>query len=352
MGEESMPTVSIDTFFACALVVSVALLATGFFAGSMQTRINSLQNLNENSYLQAVAEHIVTTYGTPTNWGSTGNAIPETFGLSQSGSSVPYELDIDKISRLSNQTAYSISYYDVSRAARLNNIALGISVSPFFSLTVEPTINETVGDSTTYTFRVSTNEQLSQTTILRCYVVTKAFVTNASGETSSNGVGYVNVTIPNVNSGPALLVVFAKASFDDRLTSYAVYSFGHLSGEPTPNNNFLVLSPLNYALNVNPKSPSTTIEEGYVFAYSYESNLTLTAENTYSIPKIVNNSPLVTVFYGANDGTDFVEWVSYPLLPNHFGADFTMSEANIFTYIVTIQGTLYKLTLNFGDVPK
>jgi hypothetical protein len=32
------------------------------------------------------------------------------------------------------------------------------------------------------------------------------------------------------------------------------------------------------------------------------------------------------------------------------GADFSRSEANVFTYTVTIRNTLYRLTLRFGDV--
>jgi len=97
-----MPTVSIDTFFACSLIVSVALLATASLVGTMQTKINSLQDLNKDDYLRTIAEHIVTSYGTPVDWGSS-SVVPSAFGLSDSDSSHLYELDIDKISRLNSQ---------------------------------------------------------------------------------------------------------------------------------------------------------------------------------------------------------------------------------------------------------
>jgi hypothetical protein len=346
-----MPSASIDTFFACALLVSVALLATGYFAGTMQTGLNDSQDANESKYLSAVAEQIVTSCGSPADWGSTGSLVPSIFGLGKSGAWMPYELDIDKISRLNDQNEYALSYYDVSKSARLNNIAFSLSISPFFSIDVELTNNETAGDATAYTFQISVSEPFGETS-LQCYAVAKGFVTNVSGETSSSGVGYVNVEIPNASNGPALLIVFARASFDDRATSWAVYSFAHLSDEPTPNNSFLNLSPLNYVLNVSPKFPDTTVEGSYFFSYSCQSNLTSISENTYAIPMLMDKSPFVMVLYGSNGAADFAEWGSYPQLPNHFGADFAESEENVFTYTVTIKETLYKLTLSFGDVPE
>jgi hypothetical protein len=240
-----MPTVSIDTFFACSLIVSVALLATASLVGTMQTRINSFQDLNKDDYLRTIAEHIVTSYGTPVDWGSS-NAVPTTFGLSDSDSPHLYALDIDKISRLNSQNSYSLSHIQVSNAARLNNIALGISLSQMLSITVMPSANATIGDATAYTFKISVSQASGPTSAsLHCYVVARDFLSDVSNTTSSAGIGYVSVQIPNSSSGPALLIVFARASFDDRITSYEAYSFAHLSQEPSPNHTFLGLSPLN-----------------------------------------------------------------------------------------------------------
>ena len=347
-----MPTVSIDTFFACSLIVSVALLATASLVGTMQTRINSLQDLNKDDYLRTIAEHIVTSYGTPVDWGSS-NAVPTTFGLSDSDSSHLYELDIDKISRLNSQNSYSLSHIQVSNAARLNNIALGISLSQMLSITVMPSAKTTVGDATAYTFKISVSQASGSTNAsLHCYVVTRDFLSDVSNTTSSGGIGYISVQIPNSSSGPALLIVFARASFDDRITSYEAYSFAHLSQEPSPNHTFLGLSPLNYTLNLNSNFSGIIIEQEYAFSYAYQSNLTSITTTTYAIPAFVDKSPIILAISGLNGTTAFIEWVSYPDIPLDFGSNFENSEENVFVYIVTVKETLYKLTLSFGDVVK
>ena len=50
-----MPSISIDTFFACALMVSVVVISTALSAGVLTTHINSLQNLNEDEYFRAIS---------------------------------------------------------------------------------------------------------------------------------------------------------------------------------------------------------------------------------------------------------------------------------------------------------
>jgi hypothetical protein len=335
-----MPAISIDTFFACSLVVSVALLATASLAGTMQAQINNLQDLNKDGYLRTI------------DWGSSG-AVPNSFGLSDSDSSYLYALDIDKISRLNNQNGYALSYFQVSQTARLNNIALGISISQMLSITSTLSANSSIGDETAYTFKISVSQASGPTSAaLQCYVVAKDFVSAVSNTTSSAGVGYITVQIPNASNGPALLIVFARASFDDRITSYEAYSFAHLSQEPSPNHTFLELSPLNYTLSLATNFPDITIEHGYAFSYAYQSNLTLTSTTTYAIPQFVDKSPTVLVISGLNGTTSFVESTAYPDIPLDFGADFENSEKNVFVYTVLVKGTLYKLTLSFGDVIK
>ena len=345
-----MPAISIDTFFACSLLVSVALLATASIAGTMQDRINSMQDLNKDAYLRNIAEHLVTSYGTPVDWGVAG-AVPNSFGLADSEASYLYALDIDKISRLNSQNSYSLSYAQASMAARLNNIALGISVSQMLSITATLSANSSIGDETAYTFEISVSQASGPTSAaLQCYVVAKDFVSDVSNTTSSSGVGYVTVQIPNASNGPALLVVFARATFDDRITAYEAYSFAHLSQEPSPNHTFLGLSPLNYTLSVEENFPDVTIEHGYAFSYAYQSNLTSTSTTTYAIPEFMDKSPTVLVISGVNDTTPFVEWTAYPSVPLDFGSDFANSEKNVFSYTVLIKETLYKLTISFGDV--
>ena len=137
-----MPSTSIDTFFACTIIVTVALIATAFLCSTMQTSINGTQNINKDSYLQAIADDIITTPGTPVNWG-TSSSVPVDFGLAASSSTTPYELDMDKITRLNSLNNYSLSYFDMENAAKLNNIALGITVSQVMSINIEQTSNST-----------------------------------------------------------------------------------------------------------------------------------------------------------------------------------------------------------------
>ena len=344
-----MPAISIDTFFACSLLVSVALLATASLAGTMQAQINSMQDLNKEAYLRNIAEHFATSLGTPTDWGTTG-VVPSSFGLSDSGSSSLYELDIDKISRLNSQNDYALSYFQVIQAARLNT-ALGVSVSQMLSVTVTLSATSSLSSETAYTFRILVSQASgSVSAALQCYVVAQDYVSEVSNTTSSAGVGYVTVQIPNAASGPALLIVFARASFDDRVTACGTYSFAHLSQEPSPNHTFLGLTPLNYTLNLKDNFPGITIEHGYAFSYSYQSNLTSTSATTYAIPEFVDKSPTVLVVSGVNGTTSFVEWTAYPDIPLDFGAKFENSERNVFSYTVLVKGALYRLTLSFGDV--
>jgi hypothetical protein len=345
-----VPTVSIDTFFACSLIVSVAVIATAFMVGTMHTQITSLQDLNKENYLRTIADHIVSSYGSPVDWGSTPG-VPVNFGLSANDASYSYKLDIDKISRLNSQNNYSLSYLDMSKAARMHNIALGISLSQMLSINVELSANNTAENATTYTFKVTVSQDTGSTSAsLHCYAAARDFLSYVSNDTSSAGVGYVSVQIPTSSNGSALLIVFARASFDDRITAYEVYSFAHLSQEPLPNHTFFRLSPLSYTLNINKNYPDANISRGYALSYAYNSSLTSTSNTTFAIPAIIEKSPIVLVLQGLNDTTTFSEWTAYPQLPLEAGANFANSEENVFVYHVIIKETLYKLALRFGDV--
>lgn len=346
-----MPTNSIDTFFACSLIVSVALIATASFVGTMQIRINSLQDPNKDDYLRTIAEHIIMNSGTPEDWGSSNSTLPEIFGLDNSASPYLYELDIDKITRLNAKNNYSLAYFQGSQAARLNDLAFGISISQMLTINTELSANITGDDETTYTFTVTVNQAQGPISVsLHCYVIARDFLTDVYNTTSSAGVGSVTLQIPNSSAGPAILVVLAQASFDERLTAYEIYSFAHLSQEPSPSNTFLELSPLNYTLTVNPKSTNTTIDDSYAFTFAYQTNLTSTSENTYAIPAFLDKSPTVIVLTGTNDTTHFIEWSAYPTIPLDFGANFEDSEKNVFVYTVLVKETLYKLVMGFGDI--
>ncbi|MGA2682535.1 MAG: hypothetical protein ABSF44_12135 [Candidatus Bathyarchaeia archaeon] len=348
-----MPSTSIDTFFACTIIVAVALIATAFLTSTMQTSINSTQDINKESYLQSIADHIITSPGAPVNWGSS-SIVPADFGLAAGSSKTPYQLDIDKITRLNNLNTYSLSYADMENAAKLNNIALGITVSQVMSISLEQTGNSTIdnGNKVSFSFAILTSINSEPTrTSLNCYVVANNYLSNLTGSTSTIGVGAVTFQIPSSETGNAMLIVFARASFDDRITSYAIYNFLNSTQESAPSNTILTLTPLNYILSFSTNFTDIIIQRVYIFTYMHQQNLTPVQSATqYSIPTLIDKSPFVIVTCGFDNATYFQEWTSYPQVPFKAGSSFEDSEQNIFTYIVTINGVLYNVYVSFGDV--
>jgi hypothetical protein len=346
-----MPATSIDTYFACTIIVAVALIATAFLGSTMQTRIAATQDINKDSYLNAIADHIITSPGAPLNWGA-GSGVPEDFGLALSSSTTPYELDLDKICRLNSQNNYSLTYPQIVGAAKLNNIAVGITVTPLLTINVAQSDAHALGNEVAYTFVVSTAVSSQPTNVdLRCYIIADGYLSSVTNDTAANGVGYVSFQLPQTQAENALLVVFARAPFDDRVTSYAIYDFASSSQESTPSNTAAELSPLNYTLTITPSSSDVTIGKAYVFSYTSQKNLTFTSDFECQIPKTIDKSPTVIVACGLNSSTYLQEWTSYPQIPFTAGSSFNGSEKNVFTYVVTIKENLYKLDISFGDVP-
>lgn len=345
-----MPTTAFDTFFACTILVAAALIATAFFTSNMQIRIDNTEDLNKNSYLNAIADHIIASPGTPTAWG-TSTSLPEDFGLAQAQSTTPYELDPDKVSRLNSQNNASLTHTQIAVAAKLDNLAFGVSVSPLMTISIAQTENHTAGSNTVFTFAASTvvNSKPTDTT-LHAYVLANNYFANST-ESLPSGVGYFSVEVPSVDTDKALLVVFARASFDDRVASYAVYSFADSAQQSTPCNTVVSLSALDYNLTVTPNMPDITLQKGYLLAYNYQSNLTASASNPSPFPKAIDKSPFVIVVCGHSGVEYFQEWTAYPQVPLMAGSSFEGSEKTIFSYLVTVKGSLYKLELSFGGLP-
>jgi hypothetical protein len=346
-----LPTSSFDTFFACTIIVAVALIGTAFLGSTMQTRIASTQDINKDSYLNAIADHILTNPGSPADWGPK-NALPVDFGLAAGNSNNAYELDIDKVSRLNSLNNFSISYPELSNAAKLN-IALGIKVSQLMTVNVLQSSNSTTGSNTIFTFQVSADIDSKPTSAnLHCYVVSDAYLSAVNASIPDTGIVQVTLQIPTAEIDNALLITFARASIDDRITSYAIYSFTDSAQQSTPSSTELVLSPLDYALNLNDSLQGLTVQNGYVFSYSHQQNLTFTGGSQASIPKLLDKSPIVLVVVGFNHTNHFQEWTAYPQVPLKAGANFDGSEQNVFSYIVTINSVLYRLDLSLGDLPQ
>jgi hypothetical protein len=348
-----LPSTSIDTFFACIIIVTAFLMATAFVTSTLQTTINSTQDINKEDYLKAIANNILTNSGTPLNWGKS-TSVPTNFGLSANPSTIPYEIDLDKITRLNCQSNYSLSYFDIANSARLNNIALGISVSQIMAVNIQQIYNNTIGSSEFFTFAILTSiDSKPATANLHCYVVAKNYLGYIENVTSSIGLGFISTQIPTTLTENAMLIVFSRSSFDDRITSYTIYNFANSTEESAPRNDVIALSPLDYSLSLATNLSKTSVQDSYFFSYGYEGDLKyFQGSNQYEIPKIIDNSPFVLVICGLNNNSNFQEWTSYPQVPFKSGSNFAGSEQNVFSYIVTIKGGLYKLEISLGDVPK
>jgi hypothetical protein len=346
-----VPSTSIDTFFACTIIVAVALISTAFLTSTMQTSIKSTENINKDSYLQAIANHIITNPGDPIDWG-TKSSVPIDFGLAVSSSTIPYELDINKITRLNSLNYYSLSYFDMANAAKLRNIAFGIAVSQVMSINIEQSSNMTVGNEVSFTFAVLTSIDSQPTNAsLNCYVIANNYQTKISNCTSGIGVGYVSFQIPSASTNQAMLIVFARASFDDRITSYSIYNFQGSTQESAPRNTDLSITPFSNKLSFAINSTDLTIQSGYIFSYTYQKNLSPSDDNSqFLIPTLIDKSPYVLLVCGHDNNVYFQEWTSYPQVPLKSGSGFENSERNVFSYIVTINGVIYKTDVSFGDI--
>ena len=347
-----MPAVSVDTFFACFLMVLLVLSAMTATAKLLQPRINSSLNVEGAERYGETAKHILLYAGKPSNWGQDGQAIPEEFGLAEAGAENPYTLDVDKVSRLNGESLYALSYAQIFTSLKVSDVSLRLEIKPVFNVRVNLTailegLNETV-----YTFEVATEKSgAAVSAIVKAYIIAENFLQTTSVY-NSDGIARFNLTVPNSVGGPALLVVFAKSKFNNRIASYAVYPFAHNLSEPAAKGVFLKLSPLNYTLTVIPTSAETVLSSVYALTFNYAAPLTQTASNVFSIPKFADASPIVLVATGWNSTKFFAEWTAYPQIPLQMGVDFsTMSNlSNVYAYehLVAIGSAIYKCTVWLG----
>jgi hypothetical protein len=348
-----MPSISIDTFFACTLMVAVVLISTVLSSGILSSHINSLQGLNQEEYFQAISENILSNVGTPNDWGSDQTAIPNTLGLAKTNTLYANELDIDKVCRLNTQNAYALTYLQTLTAARLKDIALSISFSQLINISVSLSSNSTSLNSTAYIFRVHTTEEGAPVqTYLHYFAIARNFEYDAFNATANDGTSYIEAEIPNASAGTVSLVTFARAYHDPGMTAYGVYSFGHLSPDPSPRGTFVRLNPLNYTLSTELNGSDVTVEKCYALSYAYRFDIDQTAEGKYPIPRILEGSPIVLVISSSSNSSHFTEWTSYPQIPFEAGVNFENAESYVYSYIVTVKNIKCRFTLRFGGVSR
>ena len=343
-----MPTSSFDTFFACAIIVMVVLIAVAFLGSTLQARIESNVDTNENSYLGAIADRIVTSSGSPVDWGKSSEK-PSDLGLACNVASSTYDLDIDKISRLNNLNANSLSYLEMVNAAKLTDIALGISLSQVMSIDLQQIHSYIIDGDTYFEFaaKVSIESAVTDASV-HGYIVASDFLYNFTGSVVSGNADFT-VHIPSDRIDSALLIIFGRANFDERMTSFAVYNFADSSQEIGPGKTTLALSTQSYVLHFNGSS-GVNLQDAYAFSYSYNQAMTSTVNSQFTIPAFADKSPIVLVVLGLDNGVPVQDWTVYPQVPLTAGSNFVGSQRNVFSYMVTVDGVLYRLQLSLGGL--
>jgi len=350
-----MPASSIDTILACSIMIILVSSAMAITSMTLHPSLNELSHRNDIERYQQLARYILLNPGTPPNWGSTPEIVPNTFGLASVNSLHPYQLDVDKVSRLNGENAYSLTYLQLLEAFGVRDVGLRIEIKPLFDLSVDLVSNSTEGNETTYTFEIITKKsELPISAQLSCYVISKDYVDNVVSSTSPSGNGSISVTIPNSANGTALLVSFAK--IETQIVTFNVYSFSHNSSTPEPNRTFMTLSPLNYTLNVSFSYPNEEVLRAQAFSYNYTFELTQISRDNqtaeYDLPQLLDSSPMIIAITGSNGSSSFAEWVSYPQLPIETGADLSgldaASKIISLNYIVTINSALYEFNIKFA----
>ena len=337
------------------ILIASAMVGT---AKVMQPYIEDLASMNGVERYRSLAEYLLLSSGNPSDWGKSGDVIPSTFGLA-SETRRPYELDLDKVTRLNADNLYSLTYGEILAALGIEDTSFNIKIRPLFEVAIELTSSQMGETETIYTFRVSTDKSgYPLATGLKGYIVVGAHVDSVSSSTDSNGVGMINVTLSNVLGGTALLVVFAKSQAHSQMMSFNAYSFGHNSKVSEPNQTFLRLSPLNYVLNASFRNSTVEISNAYVLTCSYNSSLSQTIVGNqsveYDIPRLLEASPMLLVLNGNNASASFAEWTAYPQLPLEIGADFSdltsESKAVAVAYVVSVNSVLYEAVITSRSV--
>jgi len=292
------------------------------------------------------------------DWGVETNETLTSFGLAKENTSIPFELDIDKVTRLNEKNRYNISFLEAFTALNTKDKPFRILIKPLFNVTISLNSQTLEGSEITYQFSVSTRRSnMPVSASFQCYAVIGDYVTSNSSSTSDLGEGSIEVSLPTSLNGTALLIVFAK--MEPKVLSYAVYSFAHNSeGSPNQAVSYATLSPLNYTLRADLTSTSNRILYAKIFTYEYYFSLN-DAGNTsttqyFTIPRILDASPMILVGTGLNVSSSeyFAEWVSYPQIPLDFGLNFTgrynLADAFSSRFLVTINSATYECEVIFG----
>ena len=355
-----MPASSIDTFFACTIMITLVLAAMANTSNILRPSMDETLHQNDSERFFQLAQHLLLSMGTPTNWGSLKETIPTSLGFADSAASLPYQLDIDKVTRLNSLNTFSLTYSQLWQSLGVDDVSFRVEVKTLFNITTTLTSTTAGVNETTYMFDLYAHKSGAPALAsLNSYVVVRDYVNSVASETAVNGHSSISVAIPNSMSGTALLVTFAKAESNPQIVAFNVYAFSHNSSEPLPNRTFTQLNPLNHILNITFTHPSEEIRKTLVLTHNYNFSLSEKSSNAqsteYDIPRLLDSSVMILVITGFNGSSSFAEWVSYPQVPLAVGADFDNAETGAktvaFSHIVAINFALYEVVTRWRLVP-
>jgi len=337
-----LPTAAID--FTLASFAMIVLVLGAIFGLNMVVSPFMEENSHDPERYHQIGRYMLLSHGEPSTWGAGGT--PSSLGFAREGD--PYDLDIDKVTRLNASNSYALNYSSAWLALGIDDVSFRIEVEPLFDITLKPSSPQDQGDDIVYTFSSSTTRDGYP---LPCqvsyYVVVRNSTYSNSTSTDSSGSGSVQFTLPNSQNGTAILIGIARAA--ESIFSYDVLPFAHNSNAPLPSGTFATLSPLNHTLYLDLVAGATAWNAA-VFSHSYSFNLT--ADGSYcDIPRLLEGSPMILTLTGVNGSDRWAEWVAYPQVPLEMGADmsddYVVSDVNLASYLVDINGGLYRFKIKF-----
>ena len=337
-----MPTASID--FTLAAIATLMVVMGAIFGLDMAAEPYLTGETPECERYYQIGRYMLLSQGEPESWGQGGT--PSSLGFA-SGSE-PYELDIDKVTRLNPSSAYSVNYSSLWQALGVDDVSFRIEVKPLFETTLSLASSQAEGGETTYNFTLST---ASGGYPVQCdvsyYLMLGNSTYTSSGSTDSSGLGAVTFTLPGSTNGTALLISIAES--EASIMSHEVLPFAHNSEAANAPGSFATLSPLNYTLSVEYVT-NTTAWRAAVFSRDYAFNLT-SGESGYAVPRLLDGGPMVLALTGVNGSECWVEWAAYPEVPLAVGADmsddYLVSDVVRVTYVVEVSGGLYRFEVLF-----
>lgn len=165
-----MPASSIDTFLACSIMIVLVLSAMVSTSNTLRPSMNELLHRNYDERFQQLAQYLLLNKGAPANWGSLPNVVPESLGLADSASSLLYQLDIDKVSRLNSHNIYSLTYSQLWQSLGVSDVSFRIWIKPLFNLSTT-LISTTVESTRQITNLMSTLKNLERLFLRICTVM-------------------------------------------------------------------------------------------------------------------------------------------------------------------------------------